>query len=231
MMNSTLASVLAIALVGCLPSTVPIGSSNTYLGPQGSQATIRGTASDSALEITHLYSARGFTLIDQHVTGPNGQIALEYKGNRNAASDRARYNAESGSIASVFYVWVTPAGPDSSNVSMFGKPTIDNQQPCTDGPSLPCDKVELYPFLAPLMSGADEAEIVHGVFSELALENEIIGAVPPSPEEVHDASVASCLDQRRKTVAASLKLDHDARIELLQKLPASCGDEVVSSSQ
>jgi hypothetical protein len=220
MKHSTLATILTLGLAatGCV--TEITASSMAYLGPHGSEVVVDRPAAAGALAITRLFTERGFGLVDQHAAAPGNQIILAFKGNRGAVTGGDKHGVYSSEIGSVFYVWVTPIDDTRSTVIMMGKPTIDGVEPCTDdgptGPRLPCSKVLASYGQATQMSGYNEAEVVHGVFAELALEGHVVGAVPPSAPEVRNACRHDIFDQAR---AAK---DDESRLEVLKALP-TCG--------
>ena len=123
------------------------------------------------------------------------------------------------------YAWITPTGASSSSVQLLAKPTLGGMEPCTtDTPSgLKCQEVDVYEtFLSTHMSAQNEAEVVHGVLSELALEGYVAGsptsvtlATPPPPH-----ADPACLAQRSGILKEASKLsDADARARLIETAP------------
>lgn len=222
--------VLVFTLSGCMADVS--ASSRTYLGPEQSGAVTSRSPDDTAREVTRLFEVRGFTMVDQHVDGPDGERVLKFaKGNRAFAAekdDSAPVNAND--IGSVFYAWVTPEHAGST-VSILGKPTLAGTEPCTnDGVWLPCTSLSVgKKFAAMYLSGHVEADIAHGILSQLELEGYATGPLPPNApvpnaraRVAHEAaSEAACKTQRQdilRQVAA--EPDPEARKRLVKDLPS-----------
>jgi hypothetical protein len=179
MRNSLL--VLALTLSGCMADVS--ASSRTYLGPEQSGAVTLRSIDDTAREVTRLFEVRGFAMVDQHVDGPDGERVLKFaKGNRAFAAEKDDSQpVDVNDVGSTFYAWVTPAHAGST-VSILGKPTLAGAEPCTnDGVWLPCTLLSAgKDFAARYLSGHAEADIVHGILSQLELEGYVIGPLPPN---------------------------------------------------
>ena len=228
MNNSALAFVLAMSVTGCLGLTQATYSSGTFLSPAASGAQLAHPTVDSAREVTRLLEIRDYALIDTRPNSPNGQLLLKFsKSSRALAAQRNDDQAMHASdVGSVIYVWVTPAGPSSSTVSLYGKPTLAGQEPCTpDSPGLPCQQVEVDPdFVAVHMSGQVEADAIHGVLSELALEGYIGGALPASataPALIVTPPDAACIAKRKEILTEASKLaTGDERAKVIETAPS-----------
>jgi hypothetical protein len=181
MLNS-LALSLAVVLAGC--SAEVTMSSRSYLGPERSGATSDRDVKSAAREVIRLFEVRGYALADQRTLDGDGQLLLRLtKTARPIAAqkdDEALINASD--VGSVAYVWVAPAGAGST-ITMLAKPMLAGVEPCTnDGVRLPCAKIEAREdFVATHLSGRDEADLVHGVLSQLQLEG-FVSVVPPEDE-------------------------------------------------
>jgi hypothetical protein len=207
--------------------TIVATSSRTYLGPQQSGAVTSHPIEETALEVTRLFEVRGFALVDQHVDAPNGELLLKYtKTTRPIAAQNDGVYLGSRDIGSVFYVWVAPAA-SGSTVNLLGKPTLDGTEPCTnDGVVLACNKVELdADFASTFMSGRTEADVAHGVLSQLALEGYAVAALPVNapaltsdPEAVQQ--VLACKAQKHDMLLKAVATkDPDEKRSILDRLP------------
>lgn len=199
-------------------------SSRSYLGPADSGAVSSRDMYTAAKEVTRLFEVRGYQMVDQHVDAPNGELLLKFsKGNRALAAQKDdRQVIGVNDVGSVFYAWVTPVTPQSSTVALLGKPTLGGVEPCTtDGVALPCQQLSANPdFVATFLSGKDEAEIAHGILSELALEGIATGPLPVAPAIVKDEKQTACVAQAKAIYSRADQMnDADARDALLATVP------------
>lgn len=224
MRNSLL--VLAFTLSGCMADVS--ASSRTYLGPEQSGAVTSRSIDDTTREVTRLFEVRGFAMVDQHLDGPDGERVLKFaKGNRAFAAeknDSAPVNAND--VGSVFYAWVTPAHAGST-VNILGKPTLAGAEPCTnDGVWLPCTPLSVSTdFATRYLSGHAEADIAHGILSQLELEGYAIGPLPPNapvPNARGRAAHEKACKAQRQELLRKVAREQDAaeRKWLLQNLPS-----------
>ena len=212
---------IAAALVaGCYSEVT--SSSASYLSPEQSGAITAKPMLETAREVTRLMEVRGYALLDQHRDG--AELVLKYsKENRALAAtkddDQVLSNRDVGSM---FYVWVTPAASGAA-VRMIGKPTLNGVEPCSVDGIRPCGHITVdNQFRMTFMSGRLEADVVHGVLSQLQLEGVAVGPLPslPKPAATPDES---CEDKRRAVFAqASNITDPTARAKLLENAP-NCG--------
>ncbi len=173
---------LALSLSACVDETSKFASSWTYLGAQNSRADLAHPSADSAREIVRLLETRGYAMLDQHANSA-GELVLKFsKTNRPLAADKSDDDAVGArDVGSVVYAWITPTGPQSSRIALVGKPTLNGQEPCTTDTDvqLQCAQLTvLTPFRDTYFSGRNEADVVHGVLSELQLEGYVTGAPP-----------------------------------------------------
>lgn len=224
MRNSLL--VLAFTLSGCMADVS--ASSRTYLGPEHSGAVTSRSIDDTAREVTRLFEVRGFAMVDQHVDGPDGERVLKFaKGNRAFAAEKDDSQpVNANDVGSVFYAWVTPAHAGST-VRILGKPTLAGAEPCTnDGVWLPCTPLSADKDLAArYLSGHAEADIAHGILSQLELEGYAIGPLPldaPVPnaraQAVHEKECKAHRQELLRQVAG--EQDPAMRKRLVQDLPS-----------
>ncbi len=212
----TKAHLCLVVAAGCVPEAIPPGSSQHYLYDRDAHVTVSESVDASALELTHLFTERGYGLVDQHLAGPRGAMLMELKGNRVAVTEGGKHWTVSAEVGSVFYVWLTPVA-GGTRIEALGKPTIDNLVPCTEGPDLPCDQIDVGRLQMVQMSGHDEAEVIHGVFAELTLLGRVVPAPPTDAEVV--ATRNACLVRRHQIFDWALTAKGDERVELLGSLP------------
>lgn len=122
---------LVVLATGC---TLNAQSSTTILGPKSSSAVIRRPVGDAAVEVTRLFAARGYMLMDQRPAGAT--LVLRLQGARRMVVEHKR----SAEVGSAYYVFVDPQGDGSSAISLIGRPMYDGAELCTDDPSIttPC---------------------------------------------------------------------------------------------
>lgn len=218
--------VLVFTLSGCMADVS--ASSRTYLGPEQSGAVTPRSADDTAREVTRLFEVRGFAMVDQHVDGPDGERVLKFaKGNRAFAAEKDDAQpVNANDVGSVFYAWVTPAHAGST-VSILGKPTLAGAEPCTnDGVWLPCTRLSTNRnFAARYLSGHAEADVAHGILSQLELEGYAIGPLPPNAPvpnaRAQAAHEKACKAQRQELLRqANAEQDAAMRKWILQDLPS-----------
>jgi hypothetical protein len=168
-----LASLAAAA--GCAP--LAARSSASVLGPERSSAVVRRAPADAANELVHLLSARGHTLVDHRQRG--AVIALRFEGARRMLVDGS-YARELGSV---YYAFVAPHAGGHSAVTLIGRPTLDGAELCTRDLDLAATGcVERYGDRSHEreVAGFAEAELVHGVFSELRVRGVVDDSVAPA---------------------------------------------------
>ncbi len=166
-----------VALPSCVEAT---WSSRSYLSSDQSSSETNRDATATAREVTRLFEVRQFQLLDQKTSTLTGAMVIKFtKSNRALAAQKdGNEPVNAHDVGSVFYAWVTPNGAAGSRVELLGKPTLAGSEPCTnDGANLPCTHVTSSSvFISTFMSGREEAQITHGVLSELQLEGYVAGA-------------------------------------------------------
>lgn len=222
--------VIASMLAGCAMAPLT-ASSLDHLAAAQSGATSAHAPLDAAREVTRLFAVRGYALSDQHpITGTDGYAIRLTKSSRTIPAvrdDDQGYNARD--VGSAFYVWVMP-NATGSTITMVGKPTLNGAEPCSSGtPGLACADFSVDPtFASTFMSGQAEADVAHGVLSELALEGFATGPLPADtpviPGTPSAARVNAACEQERHAVFARAQAtqDLDERTKLLQSAPV-CG--------
>ncbi|HUJ58492.1 MAG TPA: hypothetical protein VLX92_08370 [Kofleriaceae bacterium] len=223
MMKPVLALLVGIGLSACTAEANM--SSLSYLGPQQSSGESPRDVTTAAREVTRLLEVRGYQMIDQHSDAPGGGLTLKFeKSDRALAATKVDQPVGARDIGSVFYAWITPTGPSSSLIKLLGKPTINGAEPCTnDNVVQACTRVILdQDFVQTFMSGQDEAEVAHGVLSELSLEGFVTAPGPGAdPQAVAAASARSACEAKASQVAevADRENDLDKRAEILKTAP------------
>lgn len=202
---------IPVLVAGCFAQAQ---SSRSVLGPSDSEVALRTAPDDTAREVLRLLGNRGYHLIDHQTR--SGTLVLKLTGNREADAEGKYWTTTQ--YGSVFYVWISPDAT-GSRVAMVGAPIVDGAEACTDPPTgMPCDNV-----LVPIMrgghiNGVDEANVIHGVYSELALE-QIVIAQPVGPQPA--ISLTEQCRQRRIAFAfaAGKERDPETRARILADAP------------
>jgi len=166
-MQHSFAAILLLSTVGAC--TVPTASSRAVLPPDQSHLAVGEVPLDAAREVTRLFAARGYAMVDQQAL-PDASFALVFKGARGEVTTGGhKSGVTSYAIGSVFHVHVAPIDATHADIQIIGNPMIDGSEKCSaDGSS--CASVPLDVGQGTELAGRTEAEVVHGVFSELTLE-------------------------------------------------------------
>ena len=160
-------------------------STRSYISAQDSGGLTHLAVVDAAREVNHVFETHGFALADSHVDAPNGELLLRFTKTYPTVVPVGD-SAMTTYPGSVFYVWVTPvsgaSSAPSSTIAIIGKPTFDGVEPCTsDRIGQPCQVITGQTASATNDSGAREADVEHGVMSELSLSGVIVGPLPTIP--------------------------------------------------
>jgi hypothetical protein len=210
---------LLLLVPGCF-STID-ASSRSHLGAEQSGAVTNHPMTETAVEVTRLFSVRGYALADQHVDAPNGERRLKFTKTVRFPAD-ADASLAPDQLGSVFYAWVTPTQAGST-VSLLGKPTLGGVEPCTDdGIVLPCSQLTVQKTFADIyMGGQTEAQVAHGVLAELELEGFAVSATPATaPLPTGDPAALACKAKRHDLlVTAVASKDPAEKRAILDDLP------------
>jgi hypothetical protein len=160
-------ALLSTSLMGCW---VTAQSSRTVLGPEASRSELRAPVGDTGREVVRLFSTRGYALVDRLPTRTG--LTLRFKGNREAVTE----NAISTQIGSIFVVSIEPAAADRTVVTIDGAPTVEGSAACETDHMTECER--LPNMLRKYVDGRAEADVVRGVFAELALEGLVASPAP-----------------------------------------------------
>ena len=142
-------------------------SSKTLIAALLDRSGSMSTSVDAtALTFTHLFSTRGIALVNETNDAQSGGVVLTLTGMRT----RFGHNNEH-EIDSVYYARVSPAAT-GAQVYIVGKAVLDGSVPCTADQALPdkCTDVKVVPNLANVVNGDQEATVIHGVLTELGLQ-------------------------------------------------------------
>jgi hypothetical protein len=196
-------------LAGCVPAPVETSSLN-YLSSQQSHAIVSGDVHAAAQDVMHALGERGFNVVDQHAESDGG-LTLRFRGLRQEVTAGNRYGVYTVAVGSEFVATLHPEPGGTTDVELSGHPLLDGTQP-----KVPPNSG------AGLVSGANEAEVVHGVFSELAATGKAVatrGTAVQSPEQAK-AEYNDCMAARHDAFARAQAIsDLDVRTKLLQSAP------------
>jgi hypothetical protein len=178
MRKPLLLGVLGLALLGCIAHTTLRGSSSTFLTPAGAQVTVNRQSSAMVPALQQLFAERGFQFVSQAQPRPDTQV-LFFKGSRALVTSQNNTSdslyAAGGQIGSWFAVRVVEVGYKST-VSFYGKPTLGDQEVCSDGDDqlrdvqYRCTNTQVrsdWPGFA-LVEGREETQVISGLVTTLA---------------------------------------------------------------
>lgn len=178
-------------------------------------------AMSAAREVTRLMEVRGYAMLDQQATSKTDGLVLKFgKSNHGPIRYLHPDPIAAGGVGSVFYVWIAPRPAGGSSIAMLGKPTLGGVEPCTrQDEGLPCDTIDVdAAFVATYLSGRDEADVVHGVLSELAFEGYVTKILPGPADDT--APHAACVAEATAILDEASRIpDLDKRAELLDAMP------------
>jgi hypothetical protein len=217
-MRQAFMKIQVTALVGLSGCFVHGASSREVLGPDASSALVAAPPLEAAREISRLMSTRGFHLVDQHAS-PGG-LTLRFTGGRRSVVTGANHTTSTTEFASMFDAEVQGTDPQTSAVSLIGRPLADGSVVCT--PSFPGPCVAVADSFSEVVSGQTEAQVVHGVFAELALEGKLASGPKPVPvlAPAIDPVASACLARRKAAFDHALAAnDVDERDRELAQLP------------
>lgn len=119
-------------------------------------------------------------------------------------------------LGSVFYVRVEPRGETMTSISAVGRPTRDGVEACTpDAIDAPCAKLSTGPAVHHHVAGFAEAEVIHGVFSELRLGGTVV-----APDVETMAANRRCWEIRREREKAAARVSSaKAKAGILRTAP------------
>jgi hypothetical protein len=165
--RSVMKLMLVLALTACFPAAQ---RSRDVLGDALSQAEVRATPHEAGRAIVRLFATRGFSLVAQNPIQDG--LVLRFRGHREVAS----YDGGQRAIqfGSTFFVAITTAPDGQTRVSIDGAPIVDEKFTCWPERSESCEATGIGFELSGHVNGRAEAEVVSGVFAELALEGLVI---------------------------------------------------------
>ncbi|ATB35893.1 hypothetical protein CYFUS_001307 [Cystobacter fuscus] len=155
-------------------------SSRSKLTEKQSKVVLTGTADDAARRLTELFSRRKFLLADRQVRKDGASLYL-FKGQRSELTSVSSFgygvSGDTYTVGSAFYARLTPQTDGTTQVELFGKPTLDGHVVCgeQDPAWVPrCEEEVLAGGTwngLDLMTGREEAETLRGMLVEMELEN------------------------------------------------------------
>jgi hypothetical protein len=156
---------MKMAMISLLASAcIPAQSSRGVLNLDQSRRTVREEPDQAAREVTRLFATRGYALVDQTMTRFGHR--LEFRGRRDEAI------VHTAEYASGFYAWIADERM-ASTVTIVGWPIVAGYPAC----HLIDATLECSTSGDDHMRGYEEASVIYGVFSELAVEGLV--ATPP----------------------------------------------------
>jgi hypothetical protein len=208
-------------------------SSRSNLTEKQSKVVLAGTADDAARRLTELFSRRRFLLTDRQVREGGASLYL-FKGQRSELTSVSGYRygvtSDTYTVGSAFYARLTPRTDGTTQVELFGKPTLDGHVVCGDQEPAWVPRCEQEVLAGgtwnglDLMTGREEAETIRGMLVEMELEHSggpgsrVVTA--GSDEPAKPSCVASELPEWRTSNALEKK-------QLLEKCRAPAAEESV----
>jgi hypothetical protein len=191
-MKTRVASLVGVVfLSSCLIQPIK-GSSRALLTESGSMLVTELPRDEVAKALVAQLGKRGFTISDRREVGA-GDVILKFKGWRATIHDK---DGPTRDVGSVFYALLS-AGNGQTRVHLFGKPTFDGLEMCSDEDDMAPMVIEkcfpvMYPFDWKGLSrttGREEAEVIESV----ALELEVLGVGKrPAGEHAVAAAAKEC---------------------------------------
>lgn len=210
--------VLVLALTGCFPAAL---RSRDVLGDALSQAEVRTTPHEAGRAIVRLFSTRGFSLVAQNPILDG--LVLRFTGNREVATDDGGKSAIQ--FGSAFVVTIVPAPDGHARVSIDGAPSVDERFTCQPERSESCEATGIDFELSSHVNGRAEADVVRGVFAELALEGLVVDWERRSREGAQAQQQAArerCTATRHRMLTAAYKADDKREQARLIAAAPSC---------
>jgi hypothetical protein len=162
---------------GCMESVR--ASSRSELTEKQSKVVLVGTADDAARRLAELFSKRGFPLTDRQVR-KGGVTLYVFKGQRSSLTTVTSFgrsvSGSTNTVGSAFFVQLRPQADGTTQVDLFGKPTLDGDVVCGDEDPAWVPRCEEDVYARGMwtgleqMTGREEAEAIRGVLVEMDLE-------------------------------------------------------------
>lgn len=171
-------------------------TSLAYLVAPQSRVTASAAAPELLQWLVPAFARRGYAVVDQR-NSPNGAV-LKFKGPRNSITTvqagQYEVSAATDTLGSVFYVFVTDDG-SARQIRAVGKPVVNNREVCSDSDAGmdPCEPVYAgaeWPGW-PHATGKEEAEVIRGIFVELANSGMTMVVLPPTTTEIAESAAAN----------------------------------------
>jgi hypothetical protein len=144
-------------------------SSRDHIEPSQSEARIEIGAEQTRVAIVEEFEERGFQRVDTRIA--DGARFITFKGTRTTQTSGSTDSVTSTAIGSVFVARIVPVSASETRVRLFGKPTMDGKEICTeyDWEGTTCETVKTgvaWPGRE-LMTGREEAETIRSVLLAL----------------------------------------------------------------
>ncbi|ATB31957.1 hypothetical protein [Melittangium boletus] len=200
-------------------------SSHTRLSEKQSQVALRGTPEDAARRLSELFSRRGYSVTERKSL-KGGSSLYVFKGRRSEVTtvmgDRNFVHGTTNTVGSVFYAQLIPQ-EDVVWVNLFGKPTYDGYEVCSDeDPSWipPCEETVTSAMWSgwDQVTGREEAEVIRGMLIDMELTPEST----PGAQMVRLTEPASTEPPKPTCVASELPAWKTASALEKKKLLAAC---------
>jgi|GEM_PF-5638190 len=151
-------------------------SSRIRLSEDQSQVILRGTTEDAARRLSELFSRRGYSVTERKAL-KGGTALYVFKGQRaevtTVSGNRNSVYGTTNTVGSVFYALLIPQ-EGVVKVDLFGKPTFDGHEVCSDqDPSwIPaCEEIITGAMWSgwEQVTGREEAEVIRGMLIDMDL--------------------------------------------------------------
>jgi hypothetical protein len=180
---------MIVALLGACMTPVT-SSSRTFLSVYESRAVVNEDPHAASVDMIAMLGERHYNLVDQRST--NDALVLTFRGDRTIVTEGGRQGVSSTNIGSEFTATLQAMPGGVTQVELYGRPLIDSANPKL-GPFQDADHLHV--------TGAEEAEVVHGVLSELAVTRKIVPAPRPATTPPVAPAVARSGSQHDQCVA------------------------------
>jgi len=199
-------ALLASLAAACM--TPVTTNSTTFLSPADSRAIVGENVQATSLDVVRMFDERHFNLVDQHPA--DGGLVLTFRGSRGAVTEGDRHGVTTYDVGSEFVATLRPMPGGVTQVELFGRPLLNGGQPYDTIAGDPAGG---------RATGADEAEVVHGVLSELQLAGKVVQPSPAAQQQEQSAldqckTARVAVFERAKSVS-----DPDARAKVYESAP------------
>jgi hypothetical protein len=172
----------AVLSLGC--ATTLYQSSTGQFGTGHSTVVLRHSIDESVSVLEDAFLKRGYQIVDKRPT-PSGEIVLRFSGGQLPLTSVRSYGrhfvyGSTEMIGSVFIVELTPVDASTTKVYLFGRPTYNGIEACTQesiAGGAPCDDVILGRYES--LFAKNELDTVRSVILSFAPAEVGVDANPP----------------------------------------------------